>query len=148
MSDDFVYCLFADNEGAIWAGTSGAGVNRFTAKLPPFRTYRHNLSNPQSLARSLVESVMEDSTQILWVGTEGVLNRIVRGRDGRPDQYTFYEASDRSLGIVSTDVTSMAAVGPGTCGSGPSEEASIVSTRRPADSRCIGTTRPIPGSRR
>jgi signal transduction histidine kinase/ligand-binding sensor domain-containing protein len=108
VSDDFVYCLFADHEGAIWAGTSGAGVNRFTAKPPPFRTYRHNRTNPQSLARSLVESVMEDSTGILWVGTKGVLNRIVRGSDGRPDQYTFYDASDRSHGIVSTNVMSMA----------------------------------------
>lgn len=108
VSDDFVYCLFADDEGAIWAGTSGAGVNRFTATPPPFRTYRHNRSNPQSLARSLVESVMEDSAGILWVGTKGVLNRIVRGSDGMPDRYTFYEASDRRLGIVSTNVVSMA----------------------------------------
>lgn len=107
LSEDYVYCLFQDREGSIWAGTSGGGVNRFATRAQGFRTYRHNRSNPQSLADDEVLSVLEDSKGTLWVGTKGVLNRITRGSGGKPDQYTRYDASDRSLGLASSVVVSM-----------------------------------------
>ena len=108
LSEDYVYCLFQDREGGIWAGTSGGGINRFSTRPQPFRTYRHNRSNPQSLADDEVLSVLEDSRGTVWVGTKGVLNRITRGAQGKSDQYTFYAATNRSLGLASSVVVSMA----------------------------------------
>src|SRR4029453_2858293 len=74
----------------------------------PFRAYRHNISNPQSLADDEVLSVLEDRSGVLWVGTKGVLNRVVRGARGKPDHYTSYNASDPRLRLASTVVVSMA----------------------------------------
>src|SRR4029453_14833882 len=73
----------------------------------PFRAYRHNITNPQSLADDEVLSVLEDRRGVLWVGTKGALNRIVRGSHGNPDRYTFFPATDPGLGLASTVVVSM-----------------------------------------
>ena len=41
--------VFEDREGNIWVGTATTGVNRFQRKPLPFKRYRHEPDNPQSL---------------------------------------------------------------------------------------------------
>ena len=50
--------VFEDQEGNIWVGTATTGVGRFQRKPLPFKRYRHEPDNPQSLLRTSVTACM------------------------------------------------------------------------------------------
>ena len=78
--------VFEDREGNIWVGSGTGGVNRFQRKPLPFRRYRHDTDNPQSLLRTAVSSVYADSQDNIWVGSSIGLTRI----DGKSGEYSFF----------------------------------------------------------
>ena len=75
-----------DREGNIWVGTATTGVNRFQRKPLPFKRYRHEPGNPQSLLRTSVTSVYADSQENIWVGGAFGVTRI----DGKTGRYSFF----------------------------------------------------------
>ena len=78
--------VFEDQEGNIWVGTATTGVNRFQRKPLPFKRYRHEPGNPQSLLRTSVTSVYADSQENIWVGSGLGVTRI----DGKTGKYSFF----------------------------------------------------------
>ena len=50
--------MFEDREGNIWVGCGTSGVNHFQRKPLPFKRYRHEPDNPQSLLRTVVTACM------------------------------------------------------------------------------------------
>lgn len=65
-----VYSILAEITGDIWVGTDGGGliaINR-SGKV---KTYRHDDSDPRSLASDVVWALYADPDGTLWVGTEG-----------------------------------------------------------------------------
>ena len=78
--------MFEDREGSIWVGSGTGGVNRFQRKPLPFKRYRHEPDNPQSLLRTAVSSVYADSQENIWVGNALGLTRI----DGKSGEYSFF----------------------------------------------------------
>ena len=91
--------IFEDGEGNIWVGTATTGVNRFRRKPLPFKRYRHEPANPQSLARTSVTSVYADRQDNIWVGSELGLTRI----DGKSGEY----GSFRGPSAPNSDVISI-----------------------------------------
>jgi hypothetical protein len=78
--------VFEDREGSIWVGTATTGVDRFQRKPLPFKRYRNEPGNPQSLLRTSVTSVYADSQENIWVGSALGLTRI----DGKSGEYSFF----------------------------------------------------------
>jgi len=104
LSGDFVYGLFQDREGSIWAATN-AGLDRFREFAIP------TLTTKQGLSTASVNAVLAARDGSIWVGTQNGLDRwksgqvIVYGKkDGLPDAYVYSLSQDRAARIwVSTD---------------------------------------------
>ena len=73
------------------------------ARPPPFKRYRHEPGNPNSLEKDEVTSVYEDSQGILWVGNRVALNRI----DRKTGQYTIYRTAGGPGELSNTYVISI-----------------------------------------
>lgn len=69
-----VRCIYEDQKGILWIGTIGGGLTKFDPKRKTSANYRHQPSNPNSLANDSVYTIYETSEkgkEILWIGTYG-----------------------------------------------------------------------------
>ncbi len=66
--------LIEDDQGNLWIGTIGGGLNRFNKESGQFFHYRQDLSDQQSLSSDNVRAVYIDKKNRIWVGTEQGLN--------------------------------------------------------------------------
>ncbi len=79
LSHSTVNCILQDHKGFMWFGTFD-GLNRYDGHS--FAVYKHNPQDSMSLGASGVWALYEDSTSVLWVGTEnGGLNRFDRATE-------------------------------------------------------------------
>jgi len=69
LSKNLIVSLFKDRTGIIWIGINGGGVNKFD---PDRKAFNHfgKLSQTNS-GYEKIRSVLEDSKNNLWIGTEG-----------------------------------------------------------------------------
>jgi ligand-binding sensor domain-containing protein len=64
--------------GILWIGTLDGGVNRFDPISDTFRRYTADPNNPHSLSGNIAQSVCEDRSGTIWVGTFGSgLNKLI-----------------------------------------------------------------------
>ncbi|MFK7906904.1 MAG: two-component regulator propeller domain-containing protein [Chitinophagales bacterium] len=68
-----VLSLFQGKDGKIWVGTDGGGLNWLTPQNDHFSipSFKHNNSDPQSIAGNVVKTIFEDSQSRLWIGLFG-----------------------------------------------------------------------------
>jgi len=85
LSNNTVWSIYEDRSGVLWIGTLGGGLNqfdpsRFSRELNEeangiFRHFQHAPENSFSLSVNDVFSIYEDTSEILWIGTQdGGLN--------------------------------------------------------------------------
>jgi len=67
----YVFCLYEDQTGVIWAGTIGNGLYAYHPKTGEQRHFMYDASNSNSLSSNSVCGIFEDSGQQLWISTEG-----------------------------------------------------------------------------
>lgn len=67
MTDNSIFALTKDKEGAFWIGTYFGGVNYFSPTINTF-AYYYNTSNT-SAKKSIISSFAEDDNGKLWVGS-------------------------------------------------------------------------------
>lgn len=70
--------IVKDDEGIIWAGTFGNGLNFFNTTTHQSGNFRHNTSDKNSLSSDRVNSIFKDSKGNLWLATEGGLSKYNR----------------------------------------------------------------------
>lgn len=70
LASDFVQCLYADAEGALWVGTSGAGLCRY--KGGRFAT----VGPAQGLPHGHICSIQADGLGFLWLSSRGGIIRM------------------------------------------------------------------------
>ncbi|WLT32415.1 two-component regulator propeller domain-containing protein [Geothrix sp. PMB-07] len=84
---DVVRRVYRDGAGVIWVGTDGGGLQRMLPRprpgdQPRFKAFLHDNADASSLAANGVESIMEDASGVLWVGSYvSGLNKLVLNRD-------------------------------------------------------------------
>ncbi|MGZ8559748.1 MAG: ligand-binding sensor domain-containing protein, partial [Chitinophagaceae bacterium] len=81
-----VECVFADDDGIIWIGTQGNGLDRFDPVNNSFTHYRHQPGNTASLGSDTVSSIAKDREGNIWIGTHGGLDRL----NPKTDQFIHY----------------------------------------------------------
>ena len=74
LSNDYVRCLFVDNDNNIWFGTKGGGLNYFNRNTGKFIHYTYDENDDSSISNNEILNIFRDSKNRLWIGTEGGLN--------------------------------------------------------------------------
>ena len=90
-----MHALYYDRSGTLWVGTD-EGIYYVRPSPSPFRVYRHDPANPNSLSSNRVNGILVDRAGILWIATSDGLNRLDR-RTGRYTRYRHDPADPFSL---------------------------------------------------
>ncbi|HEX7585111.1 MAG TPA: ATP-binding protein, partial [Prolixibacteraceae bacterium] len=69
LSSNDVYCVKEDNEGNLWFGTFGSGIDKLELKTGKFTNY----SKKDGLPGNSVTSILVDSLNNLWLATDNGL---------------------------------------------------------------------------
>lgn len=73
--------LLIDNEGIIWFGLQNQGVNNLIVRHNKFKLIQHNPDHPNSLNNNFLTSIYQDTSGVLWIGTEEGLNMSLPGKN-------------------------------------------------------------------
>ncbi|MBW1298873.1 hybrid sensor histidine kinase/response regulator transcription factor [Aquimarina litoralis] len=103
--------LYNDNQDNIWLGSIGKGVLKFSKASSitedskyQFEQYLYDVTNPQSISSNLIQSIHQDQRGLLWIGTDGGLNRF----NSKTKEFERFLRSDKMpndkiLNIISDD---------------------------------------------
>jgi ligand-binding sensor domain-containing protein len=69
LAHNFAHAVCADDDGMIWIGTLGAGLERYNPATGDFTHFKNDSNDPASLAHDTVTSVLVDRNGTLWIGT-------------------------------------------------------------------------------
>ncbi|MFZ6815539.1 two-component regulator propeller domain-containing protein [Undibacterium sp. Rencai35W] len=81
LPDGFIQTLHKDSRGRLWVGMNAGGLARYDKDQDRFV---HFTAGPKGLNHVLVQSITDDGTGGVWVGTAGGLNHV----DGDTDAVT------------------------------------------------------------
>lgn len=68
LSQSSVNALLQDDKGFIWIATQD-GLNRFDGYS--FKVFKHVRDNPTSLSQNYIQSMCDDGSNNIWIGTDG-----------------------------------------------------------------------------
>ncbi|WP_299547339.1 two-component regulator propeller domain-containing protein [Seonamhaeicola sp.] len=74
LTSNLIFTITSDDNGNLWIGTTGEGLNCFNQSLERFSHFKHESGNKKSLSNNQVSYVYRDSKNRLWVGTKDGLN--------------------------------------------------------------------------
>lgn len=81
LSTDFINALAEDQNGYIWIGTNGHGLDRYDRASGQFIHYQHNPADVNSLTDDIINDLLVDRDNTVWMGTaNGGLCRLDSGR--------------------------------------------------------------------
>jgi diguanylate cyclase (GGDEF)-like protein len=86
LGSNYVRALLGASDGRMWIGTFSGGLSVYDADTEEFLTYRHNRSDPGSLAHDRVEGLAEDQQGRIWIATDAGLDRL----DPRSGQFEHF----------------------------------------------------------
>ncbi len=76
MSDDRIPALLKDEQGTLWVGTYGDGVNIYNPLNSQFILYQQIPGEPQSISHNEIKSVRQDKNGAIWFGSLDGLDKL------------------------------------------------------------------------
>ncbi len=77
LAHDRIGAFAKKNDGKIWVGTDGGGLDLFDPKTGKFEHFINQKNNPSGISNDYILSLFEDSKDRLWIGTyQGGLNKM------------------------------------------------------------------------
>ena len=76
ISLSYVEEVYVANDGTLWIGTWGGGLNHFDPKTETFTRYMHDPKDENSLSDNYVVEIDEDHDGNLWISTQSGVNRM------------------------------------------------------------------------
>lgn len=76
LSANNILSLCAGENGDLWIGTNGGGLNRLDRQTGRFTRYLHHPDDPSSLAANTVSAIAIDQGGRIWVGTSSGLDML------------------------------------------------------------------------
>ncbi|MEM8523330.1 MAG: two-component regulator propeller domain-containing protein [Bacteroidota bacterium] len=77
INSNLIYAITEDQNGHIWIGTTGAGLNKFDPLSEQFSSYRHKTDDPNSLSSDHIAFLYTDTKGRIWIGNLEGLNLLV-----------------------------------------------------------------------
>lgn len=74
----------------VWIGSDDNGLNKYSIKTKEVKNYSYQLNNSNSISNNSVQFIYEDSNGILWLATNGGLNKF----DPKTEKFTVYTEED------------------------------------------------------
>ena len=74
LVNDYLLSLYQDQQGILWIGTDGYGLQRYDMRQNQFNHQQHS-DDPNSISHDFIRALLKDSQGQLWVGTRNGLNR-------------------------------------------------------------------------
>jgi ligand-binding sensor domain-containing protein len=75
IANNLLSSVCADQDGNIWIGTLGFGLDKFDPVSGTFIHFRHNPDDPMSINNDYINVLLVDKTNVLWIGTGMGLDR-------------------------------------------------------------------------
>ena len=69
LSSNSITSIFEDDEGMIWIGTPGYGLNKFNPVTKQIEMLKNEKDNPNSVSGDYIHIVFQDREGIIWIGT-------------------------------------------------------------------------------
>jgi signal transduction histidine kinase/ligand-binding sensor domain-containing protein/CheY-like chemotaxis protein len=119
LGQNYVQCLFTNDQGHVWVGTRGGGLNVFDPRTEVFKKYRHDPKRSRSLSDDFITAIAQDRSGRIWIGTGGGgLNRF----DPATRTFTHVRHNPFQPNSLSSDeVTALCAAPDGTLWVGTSD---------------------------
>jgi signal transduction histidine kinase/ligand-binding sensor domain-containing protein/CheY-like chemotaxis protein len=96
LSNNSVYSLFEDNNGGIWIGTFGGGINYYHHLMKKFVHFKQEPDNPNSLNNDFINVIREEGN-LLWIGTEGGVN-LFNKNDKIFHHFVYNQNNEKTIG--------------------------------------------------
>jgi signal transduction histidine kinase/ligand-binding sensor domain-containing protein len=93
-------CLLEDNEGNIWVGFYGMGLDKFDPVGNKFTHYRYKKNHPDSLSSDSVTALLLDHLGNIWVGSYGGVS-VLNPRTGK---FTNYQHTPGNNTTISSNI--------------------------------------------
>lgn len=74
ISGNIITSMVEDRQGVIWIATADGGLTRYDYRLSPgqqFRQYKHSGSNARSIPGNMINALLQDQHEFLWLATSG-----------------------------------------------------------------------------
>jgi signal transduction histidine kinase/ligand-binding sensor domain-containing protein/DNA-binding response OmpR family regulator len=72
LSDNHINCIFKDQQGYMWFGTTGGGLSRYDGYK--FRIFKHNVKDTSSLGENYVTGINQGPDGRLWIFTKSAIS--------------------------------------------------------------------------
>ncbi|MBI3194561.1 MAG: hypothetical protein HYZ34_08880 [Ignavibacteriae bacterium] len=104
LSSNWIQTIIQDKEGLLWIGTDH-GLNCFDPSTEKLKQYQFNVTESNSISNNTITSLYEDTVpsltengkrNILWIGTNGGLNKLVRSSTGETITRYLHHNNDSS----------------------------------------------------
>ncbi|GAB4289934.1 MAG: hypothetical protein Kow0068_15410 [Marinilabiliales bacterium] len=90
ISENKVYSVVVDDEGFVWVGTDGGGLNQFNPLTGVFKHFKSNVNNSNTISNNSVFHLHTDKDGMLWIATRSGLNKY----DKNSNSFTIYTKKD------------------------------------------------------
>lgn len=76
IGSSYIRSLLVDNNGVLWVGTVGGGLNKYVVEYDQFERFVYDENDVHSLSHNDVLSIYQDENETIWVCTEDGINKL------------------------------------------------------------------------
>ncbi len=76
INSNLIYAITGDNQGNLWVGTTGNGLNYYDKSTGNFKHYLNKKGDNNSLSNNHINVLYKDKKNMLWIGTADGLDLI------------------------------------------------------------------------